>query len=64
MRLNNTAGDNSRTRKLCSAQVREIRGFQGKKTAAELAKRFKVHEVTINKIWNRVIWKSLEGNAK
>jgi len=59
MRLNNTAGENSRTRKLSAKDVCEIRNQKGKLTAEQLGKRYKIHPYTINKIWNGRLWKSV-----
>jgi hypothetical protein len=59
MRLNNTAGENSRTRKLSAKDVCEIRKQKGKKTVDQLGQRYGIHPYTIYKIWNGRLWKSV-----
>lgn len=61
MRLENTAGDRNRNRKVSSADVREIRrAAQAGATWKKLAERYGVHQNTISKIVRRINWKSVE----
>ena len=57
--LKKTSGDLSRVRKLCSSQVLEIRSLQGKKSAKDLAAKYKVSPSTIRAIWARKKWRDI-----
>lgn len=59
--LPNTAGMNSRTRKLDDTQVRKIREqFLAGKDKDEIANEFEISRVHLNSIIRRAAWESLE----
>jgi Mor family transcriptional regulator len=61
MRLENTAGDRNRNRKVSSEDVREIRrAVQAGTHPQTLAKRYNVHTETIRKIVRRENWRSVD----
>jgi len=60
MIFDNTAGDNSRNRKVSSKDVREIRrAFAAGKCPSKLAKKFGLHRATVMNIAKRRSWKSV-----
>lgn len=61
MIFNDTAGDNSRNRKVSSKDVREIRrAFAAGKCPQKLADKYGVHRATILNIAKRRSWKSVD----
>ena len=62
--IENTAGMNSRTRKLTDTDVRDLlRRWQDGESREALAQRFKVCRVHVNRIIRRQSWQCLDNEA-
>ena len=61
MRLNDTAGDKNRNRKVSSKDVQEIRrAFAAGECPQKLADKYGIHRATIHNIAKRRSWKSVQ----